>query len=260
MNNNWFNPIMFEIGPIKAHWYGFMYAVAFLFGYIFLHKSKIAKKINLNQRQKDQLSITVILGVLLGGRIGYILFYNLFYYLSNPIKILSVWEGGMSMHGGVIGVIIGLVLFSYKNKINIFLLSDTVTTVVPFGVFLVRIGNFINGELYGKIAKSFCFYFPSDPINCRYPSQLLQGVLEGLILFIILFLIGKKTDKKGLVTAIFLILYGVFRILAEFIREPDPQIGFLWNFITMGQLLSLLMIIGGIICLIVINKRIKTKA
>lgn len=249
MENWWFNPVMFEIGPIKAHWYGFMYALAFIFGYLFLNYSAIGQRTNLSTKQKDTLAVTVILGVLLGGRIGYIIFYNLAYYFTNPFKILAVWEGGMSMHGGVIGVIISLIWFSRKNKIKLLKLGDVITTIVPVGVMLVRIGNFINGELYGRIADSYCIYFPSDPSNCRYPSQLLQALLEGLILFIILYIVGKKTQRTGLVSGLFLILYGIFRIFAEFFREPDPQIGFLWNIITMGQILSGLMIIGGIVCL-----------
>ncbi len=245
MDNWWFNPVMFEIGPVKAHWYGFMYALAFIFGYLFLNYSAIAGRMKLTSKQKDTLAVTVILGVLLGGRIGYIIFYNLTYYFTNPLKVLAVWEGGMSMHGGVIGVILGLIWFSRKYKVDFLKLGDTITTIVPVGVMLVRIGNFINGELYGRIADSYCFHFPSDPSNCRYPSQLLQGALEGLILFIILYFTGKKTKKSGLVSGLFLILYGLFRIFAEFFREPDPQIGFLWNIITMGQLLSVLMIIAG---------------
>lgn len=240
---------MFEIGPLKAHWYGFMYALAFIFGYLFLNYSAIGKRLKLTSGQKDILAAAVILGVLLGGRIGYILFYNLPFYLENPLKILAVWEGGMSMHGGVIGVILALLIFGRKFKTGLLRLGDVITTIVPLGVMLVRIGNFINGELYGRTADSFCLHFPADPDNCRYPSQLLQAALEGFLLFVILYITGKKTEKTGVVSGLFLVLYGVFRIFAEFFREPDPQIGFLWNIITMGQLLSGLMIMGGVFCL-----------
>ncbi len=258
MNDWWFNPVMFQIGPFKAHWYGFMYALAFIFGYLFLNYSKIGKKLNLKTGQADTLSIVVILGVLLGGRLGYILFYNLPFYLDYPSKIFAVWEGGMSLHGGVIGVIIALIWFSRRYKIRLLKLGDVITTIVPVGVMLVRIGNFINAELYGRIADSYCLYFPTDPENCRYPSQLLQAALEGLILFLILYFIGKKTQKTGLVSSLFLILYGLFRIFAEFFREPDPQIGFLWGFMTQGQLLSSLMIVGGLLLLSVIYKKQKS--
>ncbi|MBU1954307.1 prolipoprotein diacylglyceryl transferase, partial [Patescibacteria group bacterium] len=190
-----------------------------------------------------------ILGVLLGGRLGYILFYNLGFYLENPLKIFAIWEGGMSFHGGLLGVTIALLLFVHFKKINLWRVSDAITGFVPLGVMFVRIGNFINGELYGRIADKFCIYFPTDPSNCRYPSQLLQAFLEGLILFLILQFIAYKNPKQGIVSCLFLILYGLFRIIAEFFRQPDPQIGFLWDGITQGQLLSVLMVIAGIILL-----------
>lgn len=246
---------MFEIGPFKAHWYGFMYALSFILGYLYLNYSKIGKRTGLTTGQKDTFTIFVILGVLLGGRLGYVLFYNLTYYLENPEKIIAVWEGGMSIHGGVIGVALALMWFSWKYKKSLLKLSDAVTGIVPAGIMLVRIGNFINAELYGRIAEKYCIYFPTDPANCRYPSQLLQAALEGLILFIILYLIGKKTKTPGIISSWFLILYGTFRIFAEFFREPDPQVGFLWNYITEGQLLSCLMIIGGALLLTLVNKK-----
>lgn len=241
---------MFEIGPIKAHWYGFMYALAFIFGYLYLHYSKAGKRLNLAPQKKDSLAIWTIVGVLLGGRIGYILFYNFQYYITQPLKIFSVWEGGMSFHGGVIGVTLTLLIFAHINKINLWKLSDLITTIVPVGVMLVRIGNFINGELYGKIAERYCLHFPSDPQNCRYPSQLIQALLEGLILFLILHYLNGKIKKPGILSAIFLVLYGIFRIFAELFREPDAQLGYLFNLLTMGQLLSGIMIIAGSIIIL----------
>ena len=161
----------------------------------------------------------------------------------------------MSLHGGVVGVVLVLIWFSRKYKIRILKMGDLVTTVVPLGVMLVRIGNFINAELYGRVTENYCIHFPTDPSNCRFPSQLLQAALEGLILFIILYIIGKKTKKTGYVSSWFLILYGIFRILAEFFREPDPQIGFLFGIITQGQLLSILMMIGGLLLLRYVYKQ-----
>jgi len=227
-----------------------MYALSFTLGYLYLHYSKPGKRMGLSIKDKDNLVAATIAGVILGGRLGYILFYNLGFYLSNPLKIFAVWEGGMSFHGGLLGVTIALLIFIHKKKLNLWRISDAITGFVPLGVMFVRIGNFINGELYGRIADKFCINFPTDPLNCRYPSQLLQALLEGLILFLILQFVAYRNPKHGTVSGLFLLLYGLFRIIAEFFREPDPQIGFLWGVITQGQLLSTFMIIGGIILLL----------
>jgi len=249
-----FNPIMFQIGPIQAHWYGFMYALSFILGYLYLSYSKIGKKLKLNQKEIDTLVMIIIIGVIFGGRIGYILFYNLEFYINNPEKLLAVWEGGMSFHGGLIGSILGILIFTKKKKINIWKIADVIASFAPIGVMFVRIANFINGELYGRIATSFCIHFPTDPTNCRYPSQLLQATLEGLILFLILQYTIRKDTKTGTVSGLFLTLYGLFRIVAEFIREPDPQLGFLWGVITQGQLLSVIMVVVGVVLLIIKRK------
>lgn len=241
-----FNPIMFQLGPIKAHWYGLMYSLTFVIGYLYMQYSAPGKKLPLSSEQKDVLVMIIIGGVLLGGRLGYILFYNLGFYLSDPLKIFAVWEGGMSFHGGVLGVLIAVILFIRKYKVSFWPLADILASIAPLGVMLVRIGNFINGELYGRIAENFCIYFPTDPQNCRYPSQLLQASLEGLLLLIILQVVIRKSLKPGLVTALFLFLYAIFRIFAEFFREPDEQIGFLPGGITQGQLLSIVMIFAAV--------------
>jgi phosphatidylglycerol---prolipoprotein diacylglyceryl transferase len=241
----YFNPIMFEIGPFKAHWYGFMYAIAFLIGYLYLLFSKRGRQ--LEGKLADTFVIYIILGVVLGGRIGYMLFYNLSYYFENPAKIIAVWEGGMSFHGGLLGSALAIWLFGKRHNIPFFRLSDIVVSIAPVGLFFAKIGNFINGELYGRIATDYCLHFPSDPGNCRYPSQLLEAFLEGIVLFLAVYLIGRKTKKPGIVSAAFLLLYGTFRIFIEFFREPDAQIGFLFGFITEGQLLSILMLVGGIV-------------
>jgi phosphatidylglycerol:prolipoprotein diacylglycerol transferase len=245
MNQWYFNPIMFQIGPFQAHWYGFMYALSAFFGYIYLKYSVLGKKIS--EKQKDTLLISVVLGIILGGRIGYILFYNLSYYFSHPLKIIAVWEGGMSFHGGLIGAAIALIWFNKINKLNFWELGDIVTGFAPVGLFLAKIGNFINAELYGRIATQYCLYFPTDPGNCRYPSQLLEALLEGIVLFGIVQLARKQNKNPGYISGIFLFFYGVFRIFIEFFREPDPQIGFLFSLITQGQLLSIFMVIAGIL-------------
>jgi phosphatidylglycerol---prolipoprotein diacylglyceryl transferase len=243
MKEWYFNPIMFEIGPVKAHWYGFMYAISFLIGYLYLVYSKRGKR--LSGVERDAFLIYVILGIILGGRIGYVIFYNLGYYITNPLKIIAVWEGGMSFHGGLIGAALAVLLFSGKYKKKFLDMGDIVTSIAPVGLFFAKIGNFINAELYGRIADSFCINFPTDPANCRYPSQLLEAFLEGIVLFTILFFIGKKTSRAGTVSAWFLVLYGFFRIIAELFREPDTQIGFIFGLLTEGQIMSSIMIICG---------------
>jgi len=255
MNQWYFNPILAEIGPFKIHWYGVMYAVSFILGYFYLHYSEHGKRLKINGEQKDLFLALIIACVLIGGRLGYVLFYNLPFYLANPTKIIAVWEGGMSFHGGLIGCAIGILWFCRKYRVKFLELGDVAAAFAPLGVMFVRIGNFINGELYGRIATQFCLYFPSDPTNCRYPSQLFQALLEGLILFLILFFIRKYTKRPGVISAWFLILYGVFRIIVEQFREPDVQIGYLFGGITEGQLLSSIMILAGISIFIFLRKK-----
>ena len=252
------DPVLLKIGPLQVHWYGVMYGIAFLIGYFWLQKSKLGKGLGLTGEQKDVFMLAVIAGVLLGGRLGYILFYNLPYYLSNPLKILAVWEGGMSFHGGFLGVLATMIWFSKKYKVTVLKLGDAITGIAPIGLFFGRIGNFINGELYGRIATDWCLYFPADPKNCRYPSQLLEAFLEGLVLFLVLWIVRKYTHKSGMTIVFFLIFYGIFRSFAEFFREPDAQIGFLPGGITEGQLLSLLMMLGGSILLWHLVKKAKS--
>ncbi|MFA5829975.1 MAG: prolipoprotein diacylglyceryl transferase [Candidatus Gracilibacteria bacterium] len=257
----YFNPILFNIGPLAVHWYGLMYSLGFLIGYFWLHNSKIAKKMNLSETQIDNMLIVIILGVLLGGRLGYILFYNLPYYFQNPLKILAVWEGGMSFHGGLLGVCLGLWIMSKKYKVKLLGMSDAVTAIAPIGLLLGRLGNFINGELYGRIAGSsalaqkICLHFPNDPGNCRYPSQLFESFFEGLVLFMIVYFVSKKTKRTGVVTGIFLIFYGIFRFAIEFTREPDVQIGYILKYFTEGQILSLAMVVAGALLLFMLKKK-----
>ena len=248
----WINPIALQLGPIAIHWYGIMYALTFIIGYFLFQKSWIGAHLKLSSNQKDNLLIAIIAGVLIGGRFGYILFYNLPYYLQNPLKTLSVWEGGMSFHGGLLGVLLAIYLFAKKNKVPLLLLTDTTAIITPIGILLGRLGNFINGELYGRITNSFCFNFPTDPLNCRYPSQLFEAAFEGLILFLILYFYAKKLFKKtptqnGVITSLFLIFYGIFRFIIEFFREPDQQIGYILNIFTQGQILCIPAIVAGTI-------------
>lgn len=253
--NDWpFDPILFSIGPFQAHWYGLMYSIAFVACYLYLHHSKAGKALGLDSRTKDGFAIATILGILLGARLGYALFYNLNFYLEDPIKIFAVWEGGMASHGALLGSVIAAAIYTKVKKIKILPLSDLVLSIAPLGIILIRIGNFINAELYGRVAENFCIYFPTDPENCRYPSQLFQAFLEGFILLVIMQIIARKKPKPGITTAAFLIIYGIFRIIGELFREPDPQIGFLFSGITQGQLLSSIMVTVGIILYFRFNK------
>ena len=185
--------------------------------------------------------------MIVGGRLGYILFYNFSYYLSNPINIFKIWQGGMSFHGALIGIILGTYFFASKKNIKLFLLLDVIACVAPIGIFFGRIANFINGELIGKPTNILVgVVFPKIDNIARHPSQLYEALLEGLLLFLILILIlSKKNYKVGTCSYMFLILYGFFRVFSEFFREPDIQVGYLFNFISMGSILSIFMILAG---------------
>ena len=188
----------------------------------------------------------LIVGLLLGARLGYVIFYNAAYYLDNPLEIFSIWQGGMSFHGGFIGVLLGGLLFCKRYRVDYWLIADLVVVTVPIGLGLGRLGNFINGELYGRVTNvPWAMIFPGESLP-RHPSQLYEFLLEGVVLFIILWSMKGKV-KSGQLIALFLVFYGIFRIVAEFFREPDPQIGYIMGVITMGQILSCLMVAAGTI-------------
>lgn len=277
-----FNPIIFSIGPISAHWYGLMYIISFLFAIWFGNKNNINKNNLWNKQDINKLFYSIFLGVCIGGRIGYIIFYNFSYFSKNVLSIFKTWEGGMSFHGGLLGAIIVIFYFSLKYKKKFLEISDFLVPLVPFSLGAGRLGNFINGELWGRVAPniSYAMLFPNSiyedlqfiknnpqfqPLLEKYgalprhPSQLYEFFLEGIILFIIIYLFNRKKRPIGSISGLFLILYGTFRITIEFFREPDPQIGLLNNMITMGQILSLPMIIIGVIIIIksVYNTHIK---
>ena len=247
------DPVLFNFGILEIRWYSIAYILGILIGW-WLGKIIIIKKFqnidfNFELKEFDNLITYLIVSIILGGRVGYVFFYNPLYYFSNPLDIIMIWEGGMSFHGGLIGVIIGTYFFSYKKNISIFFLLDIVACVSPIGIFFGRIANFINGELIGKTTNVFWgVVYPKIDNSVRHPSQLYEAFLEGLVLFIIMNLIlFKKNYKTGTCSYIFLIVYGVFRIFSEFYREPDIQVGYLFELISMGTLLSILMIFAGII-------------
>ena len=222
----------------------------------------INKKVNIkfNVKEFDDLITYLIISIIIGGRLGYVIFYNLGYYLANPFDIIKVWEGGMSFHGALLGIIVGTYLFSKKKNVPTYFLLDIIACVSPIGIFLGRLANFINGELVGKVTTvSWGVIFPAIDSLPRHPSQLYEAMLEGAVLFLILnSLIFKRSYKIGTCSYLFLIYYGIFRIISEFFREPDPQLGYLFNLFSMGTLLSFVMIIAGLVILNVLRKKNET--
>ena len=245
------DPVLFDFGFLVIRWYSLAYIFGILIGW-YLGKRVILgkfKNLNFNIKEFDNLITCIIISLLIGGRIGYILFYNFGYYISNPFDILKIWEGGMSFHGALIGIILGTYWFSIKKDIQTFFLLDIIAFVAPIGIFFGRIANFINGELVGKTTNVFWgVIFPKIDNSIRHPSQLYEAFLEGLVLFVIMNLIlFRKNYKIGSCSYVFLIFYGIFRIFSELFREPDAQIGYLFNLISMGTILSFFMILAGII-------------
>lgn len=244
------NPIALQLGPLSIHWYGLMYMAGFL-TFIWLGRKRLVA-LDLKQitnKTLDDLLFYGVLGVILGGRLGEVLFYNPSYYFSNPLKILAVWEGGMSFHGGFLGVLVAMAVFAYQHKLRWLELMDFVAPLVPPGLAFGRLGNFINGELWGRPTDAAWGMVFSHVDNLpRHPSQLYEFALEGLLLFVILWLYAKKSRPVGSVSGLFLIGYGSFRFLAEFTRNPDDGIfGLMTLGISMGQWLSLPMVIAGVL-------------
>tara|TARA_Y100001958_G_C21214079_1_gene539574 strand:- start:217 stop:1008 length:792 start_codon:yes stop_codon:yes gene_type:complete len=254
------DPILINFGFITIRWYSLAYVIGILAGW-WLGKKIISKKLDgrkqiIKHRDFDDLITYLIISIIIGGRMGYVIFYNFGYYISNPIDIFKIWEGGMSFHGALIGIIIGTYLFSIKRDVSALFLLDIIACVSPLGIFFGRITNFINGELIGKVTNvSWSVIFPLVDMSPRHPSQIYEAMLEGLLLFIILnIIIFKKNYKIGTCSYLFLIFYGIFRIFSEFFREPDIQVGYLFNMISMGMLLSFLMIFAGILIKIFLKK------
>lgn len=246
-----FDPIAISLGPVAIRWYGLMYVLGFL-GIMLLgrHRIKTQPWLNWSLRELDDLIFYGVLGTILGGRLGYILFYKLDYYLAHPLEIFYVWQGGMSFHGGFLGVIFAMLLFARHHKKHWFAVTDFVAPLTPPGLMFGRIGNFINQELPGReTTVPWGMQFPAVDNLVRHASQLYQAAGEGLLLFIILWVYTNKSRPLGAASAVFLIGYGVFRFLAEFTREPDDFLGLLALNFSMGQWLSVPMIVGGFIML-----------
>jgi phosphatidylglycerol---prolipoprotein diacylglyceryl transferase len=242
-----FNPILIELGPIKLSWYGLMYVFGFIASYLLvLHQIK-RKDFGASKAEIEDLYFYLILGLMIGARLGYVFFYDLKTYLSDPLEIFAIWHGGMSFHGGLIGLLIVSILFCRKHKKSFWKIADLIIVTAPVGLGLGRIGNFINGELYGRVTQvPWGMIFRRGGDLPRHPSQLYESLLEGWVLFTILWIAKDREHPDGALLALFLSLYGLFRFFLEYFREPDPQLGFVLGPFTMGQILCFLMIVSGI--------------
>ncbi len=256
------DPTIFSMGPLHIRWYGLMYVLGFMATYFLVRRQIRLFSYQELEPHFENLNLVLILSVVLGGRLGYVLFYNFSYYLHHPLEIPATWTGGMSFHGACIGVLIGGWLYLRKKNIDYLKVADIYVVTIPIGLGLGRMGNFINGELYGRVTDlPWGMVFPGGGPLPRHPSQIYEMFLEGVVLFSILWSQkrrpwqGSPRWPHGSIGCLFLICYGSFRFLVELVRQPDPQLGFLFGLLTMGQLLSSLMIVGGLFLWVVLARR-----
>ena len=250
------DPVAFSLGPLSVRWYGLMYLFGFAFAMWLAGRRADAPNSGWTRNEVSDLLFYGFLGVILGGRIGYVLFYNFDLFLADPTYLFKIWTGGMSFHGGLIGVITAMIWFAHKTQRHFFTVADFVAPLIPFGLGVGRIGNFMNGELWGRVTDvPWAIIFPEAGPEPRHPSQLYQFALEGVVLFIILNLFWRKHPPRGAISGMFLLFYGLFRFLVEFVRQPDSQLGLYFNEISMGQILSTPMIIIGALMIWVAYKR-----
>lgn len=249
------DPIIFQIGPFAIRWYGLMYLLGFGAAYLLITHLSRMRHLALSKDGVSDLLFYGVIGVVLGGRLGYVLFYNPGQYLARPLEIFAVWQGGMSFHGGLLGVVVATLVFCWRRQLPILLVGDILVTSSTIGLGLGRIGNFINGELWGRVTDlPWGMVFPGGGPLPRHPSQLYEAMLEGLVLFFILYLLHRRNVAQGIPFFSFFVGYGLFRFLVEFVRQPDAHLGFLWGGATMGQLLSLPMILFGLCGLLYVSR------
>ena len=245
------DPVLIELGPFAIRWYALAYIAGLFGGAWYMRRLVVRSPALMTPKQVDDFVMWTLIGIILGGRLGYVLFYKPEYYLSNPGEILMTWEGGMSFHGGLIGVVIAIILFARRIGVNKWYVADNVGCVVPIGLFLGRVANFINGELYGRVAPDvpWAMAFPSGGPVPRHPSQLYEAALEGLVLLVILHWLWRQDSirhRPGIITGCFCAGYALARIFVEFFREPDRHLGFVLFGLTMGQLLSVALLVFGV--------------
>lgn len=244
------DPVLIEIGPFALRWYALAYIAGIVLGWWLGRRMVALTPVAASREQADDYVTWVTLGIILGGRLGYVLFYRPGYYLFQPWEALFVWQGGMSFHGGMLGVIIATLIFCRRNRLDPVMFADRVVTVVPIGLFLGRLANFINGELWGRVTDvPWAMVFPTGGPEPRHPSQLYQAFLEGICLFVILQILVRDPRiraRPGILSGVFLAGYGVARIIGEVFRQPDAHLGFLLPGITMGQILSVPMVAVGV--------------
>ena len=242
------DPIIFSIGPVSLRWYGTMYLIGFLAAMFMANKAADRSNGLWTREQVSDLLFYGFLGVILGGRVGYVLFYQFEYFLSDPLYLLEIWQGGMSFHGGLLGVTLAVLIFARKTNKSFLTVGDFIVPLVPIGLGMGRLGNFINAELWGRQTDvPWAMVFPTDALQVpRHPSQLYEFFLEGVVLFIILYVVTRKPRSLGLASGTFLIGYGIFRSIVEFFREPDAHLGLYFSFLSKGQILSIPMILIGL--------------
>lgn len=244
------DPVLVQVGPFAIRWYSLAYIGGLILGWLLMRRLARRYSDTVNQDQVDDFLTWATIGVILGGRLGYVLFYKLGFYLDNPMSIFAVWQGGMSFHGGFAGVVIATILFCRKRQIPLLIFSDILACVAPIGLFFGRLANFINAELVGRVSDvPWAMVFPRSGPYPRHPSQLYEAALEGLVLFVILMVLARLpriTTRPGILTGVFMMGYGLARATVEMFREPDAHIGFLSGGSTMGQMLSIPMILIGV--------------
>ena len=262
-----FDPVLIDLGLFQIRWYSIAYILGIIIGWVYA--TKIIKLTTINKynfeqiktSQFDDLVIYLIIGIILGGRLGYVIFYNFEYYSQNFFEIFKLWRGGMSFHGGLLGIIVSIIFFSKKTKTNFFKFADIVSCVAPIGLFLGRIANFINGELYGKISTlPWAIIFPNGGSVARHPSQIYEAILEGIILFILINYLALKKQllfKTGYISGLFLVSYSILRILSEIFREPDIHLGLFFNYFSLGTLLSMATLVIGLVIIMSATKNEK---
>ena len=250
------DPVIFRLGPLAVRWYGVMYLCGFAAAYLLIRHLSRRRRLPLDKEGVSDLLFYGVLGVVVGGRLGYVLFYSPLQYLSRPQDIFAIWQGGMSFHGGLLGVATAALIFCWRRQLPLLLTGDILVTSAPIGLGLGRLGNFINGELWGRVTDHpWGMLFPGGGPLPRHPSQLYEACLEGVVLFVLLYGLHRRNVAHGIPFFSFFIAYGLFRFLVEFVRQPDAHLGFLWGGATMGQLLSLPMIVFGVAGLLCLHYR-----